>query len=63
MVVMVNRLPLAQDPRIVIECIRACVWARIEGWPFSPLSEGRRLQRLAARSRLSDTRGAPSTRA
>jgi hypothetical protein len=34
MLVPINTAPLAQDPHIVLACIRACIWARIEGWPF-----------------------------
>lgn len=37
MLITMKSLPPAQDPRIVVACIRACVWASIEGWPFCPL--------------------------
>ena len=34
MFIVMKKLPSAQDPRIVIACIRACVWADVEGRPF-----------------------------
>ena len=34
MLIAMHHLPPAQDQHIVIACLRACVWARIEGWPF-----------------------------
>ena len=34
MFIVMKSLPSAQDPRIVIACIRACVWADVEGRPF-----------------------------
>jgi hypothetical protein len=34
MFIAMQQLPAAQDPHIVLACLRACVWARIEGWPF-----------------------------
>lgn len=37
MLIMMKTVPAGQDPRIVIACIRACIWARVEGWPFSLL--------------------------
>jgi len=37
MLVSIRRVPAGEDPRIVIECIRACVWARIEGRRFCPM--------------------------
>lgn len=38
MLISMRTLPQEQDPRVVIEWIRACVWAGIEGWPFCPLT-------------------------
>jgi hypothetical protein len=37
MLVSIRSVPAGEDSRIVIECIRACVWARIEGRRFCPL--------------------------
>jgi hypothetical protein len=37
MLIMMKSIPLAQDPRIVIACIRACIWADVEGRPFCTL--------------------------
>jgi hypothetical protein len=37
MLIIIRSLPSAQDPRIVIACIRACVWADVEGRPFCML--------------------------
>jgi hypothetical protein len=37
MLIVMTSIPSAQDPRIVIACIRACVWAGVEGRPFCML--------------------------
>ena len=37
MFIVMKRVPSAQDPRIVVACIRACVWAGVEGRPFCML--------------------------
>lgn len=34
MLIALQSVPLTQDPRFVIACIRACVWAGVEGRPF-----------------------------
>ncbi|VTU34244.1 MULTISPECIES: hypothetical protein [unclassified Variovorax] len=36
----IRTVPPTQDPGIVIECIRACVWATVEGRPFCALRAG-----------------------
>jgi len=37
MLIRMKTVPQSQDPQVVIECIRACIWASIEGWPFCRL--------------------------
>lgn len=37
MLIIVKSVPPTQDSRVVIACIRACVWAGIEGRPFCTL--------------------------
>jgi hypothetical protein len=37
MLVCVSRAPKVPDPCVIICCIRACVWATIEGRPFCVL--------------------------
>jgi hypothetical protein len=37
MLIMIKTIPTVQDPRITIACIRACIWATIEGWPYCVL--------------------------
>jgi hypothetical protein len=37
MLILMKSVPPAQDARIVIACIRACVWAEVEGRPFCML--------------------------
>lgn len=37
MLITMRKVPQVQDPHIVIACIRACVWAHVEGRPFSHL--------------------------
>jgi hypothetical protein len=37
MLIRLTAVPPATDPRIVIACIRACVWADVEGRPFCVL--------------------------
>jgi hypothetical protein len=39
MLVPIRNVPTGEDPRIVIECIRACVWATVEGRTFCPLRD------------------------
>jgi hypothetical protein len=39
MLITMRSVPLAQDSRIVIACIRACVWASIEDRPFCVLPQ------------------------
>ena len=39
MVIAVRQVPSTQDPRFVVACIRACVWAEVEGRPFCRLKE------------------------
>jgi len=47
MLISLMSLPLEQDPRVVVACIRACVWARIEERPFCFLpSESERVRTL-----------------
>lgn len=41
MVIRIKTVPPAQDPRFVVACIRACIWASVEGRPFCPLTYGR----------------------
>ena len=38
MLIMIDTVPSVQDRRVAIACIRACVWATIEGWPFCVLN-------------------------
>jgi hypothetical protein len=40
MLITMRSVPLAQDSRIVIACIRACIWASIEDRPFCVLPNG-----------------------
>ena len=40
MLITLRSLPLAQDSRIVIACIRACIWASLEDRPFCVLPNG-----------------------
>lgn len=42
MLITVRSVPLEQDSRIVIACIRACIWASIEDRPFCVLPNGAR---------------------
>ncbi|SCK61000.1 hypothetical protein VAR608DRAFT_6923 [Variovorax sp. HW608] len=37
MLIPMRTVPKWQDPQVVIEWIRACIWASVEGWPFCPL--------------------------
>jgi len=37
MFIIMRRLPEGQDQHIVIACIRACIWAGVEGRPFCAL--------------------------
>jgi hypothetical protein len=37
MFIIIRSVPSGQDSRIVIACIRACVWAGVEGRPFCML--------------------------
>jgi hypothetical protein len=37
MLIVMKHVPAAQDSRMVIAWIRACIWARVEGRPFSQL--------------------------
>ena len=39
MFIAMRTVPRAQDARLVIACIRACVWAAVEGRPFCPLRQ------------------------
>ncbi|WP_258187257.1 hypothetical protein [Variovorax sp. WS11] len=39
MFIVMRTVPPVQDTRLVIACIRACVWAAIEGRPFCPLRQ------------------------
>ncbi len=38
MLIVMKTLPRAKDSRVVIACIRACVWASVEGRPFCALA-------------------------
>ena len=37
MLIMIKTIPNTPDPRITVACIRACIWAGIEGWPYCVL--------------------------
>jgi hypothetical protein len=37
MFILLKHVPPVLDPRVAIACIRACVWAKVEGRPFCPL--------------------------
>jgi hypothetical protein len=37
MLIPIKTVPVAQDPHIVLACIRACIWAGVEGWPYCVL--------------------------
>jgi hypothetical protein len=39
MFIVMRTVPPVQDTRLVIACIRACVWAAVEGRPFCPLRQ------------------------
>ena len=38
MLIVMKTLPRAQDSRVVIAWIRACIWAGVEGRPFCVLA-------------------------
>jgi hypothetical protein len=40
MFIAMRTVPRTQDARLVIACIRACIWAAVEGRPFCPLPQG-----------------------
>ena len=42
MLITLRSVPLAQDSRIVIACIRACIWASLEDRPFCVFPKARR---------------------
>jgi len=39
MFIQMRTVPQAQDARLVVACIRACVWATVEGRPFCPFNK------------------------
>ena len=34
MLIIIKTIPSMPDPRITVACIRACIWATIEGRPY-----------------------------
>ncbi|WP_256856689.1 hypothetical protein [Variovorax sp. KK3] len=40
MFIVMKTVPCAPDAHLAIACIRACVWAVVEGRPFCPLRQG-----------------------
>ncbi|WP_436825755.1 hypothetical protein [Variovorax sp. DT-64] len=39
MLIVMRTVPRTQDARLVIACIRACIWAAVEGRPFCLLRQ------------------------